>query len=111
MSDYIFTLPNATSGMDAIGIQLVSAVPGFIPMMLLFVFLVVLIGGITRQKARSGTADYPMWFTVGALSSFLVSLLLSVSSGFLRLEWLVISFAFLVVCGIWFFMSEKGHGL
>jgi ABC-type multidrug transport system permease subunit len=106
-TEYLYNIPNATSGLDAIGIQLITSVPGFIPMLLLFVFVVVALGGITRQIARNGTADYPMWFTVASLSSFFVALLLSVSSGFISLDWLVISLVITIFCSVWFFLDQK----
>ena len=106
-TDYLFDFPNATSGMDNIAAQTVTAVPGFVPGLLLFIFFVIFIGGILRQKARTGTADYPMWATIGGIAQFVVALLFSVSSGFIALEWLVISFVITVFCGVWLFMSER----
>lgn len=106
-TDYLFDFPNATSGMDSITSQIVSAVPGFVPMLLVFIFMAVFIGGIVRQEARKGTADYPMWATVGGISQFMVALLFSVSSGFIQLEWLVISFVVTIFCAVWLFISEK----
>jgi ABC-type multidrug transport system permease subunit len=107
VTDYLYDMPNATSGLDTIATQLITAVPSFIPMLLLFVFLVVLIGGITRQIARTGTADYPMWFTVASLSTFFVALLLSVQSGFINLTYLVTILVITIFSGVWFFLDQK----
>ena len=105
-TDYLFDIPNSTS-VDTIATQTVTAIPGLVPMILLFVFMVIFIGGIVRQKARTGTADYPLWATIGGISQFMVALLFSVSSGFLNLDWLVISFVVTVFCGVWLFISER----
>lgn len=105
-TDYLFDMPNSTS-VDTIATQTVTAIPGLVPMILLFVFMVIFIGGIVRQKARTGTADYPLWATIGGISQFMVALLFSVSSGFLNLDWLVISFVVTVFCGVWLFISER----
>jgi hypothetical protein len=106
-TDYLFDFPNATSGIDSVAAQTVTAVPGFVPSLLVFIFMVVFIGGTVRQKARTGTADYAMWATVGGISQFMVALLFSVSSGFIALEWLVVSFVVTIFCAVWLFISEK----
>lgn len=103
----LYTLPNATGGIDDIVIQTVSAVPAFIPLILLFVFFVVFLGGISRQKARTGTADYPMWATVASLSTLMISLLMSLKEGFIRLDWLVIVVVITIFSGVWLFLDKR----
>lgn len=107
MVDYLYDIPNATGGLDTIGVQLVNTVPGFTPMLLFFVFMVILIGGITRQTTRNGTADYPMWFVIASMSTFFVALLMSVTSGFIQLDWLVVTLVILIFSGVWFFLDQK----
>jgi len=106
-TNYLYDFPNATSGIDTIGAQILTSVPGFIPLLLLFVFFVVFLGGIMRQKARIGTADYPMWSTVASMATFFVALLLSVSTGFIDLTTLVITVVVLIFSGVWFFLDQK----
>lgn len=110
MTDYLYNIPNstyATSGIDNVVAQILTEVPALTPMILVFVFFVVLIGGITRQIGRTGTADYPMWTTVAALSSFFVCLLLSVTAGFVQLEWIIVNLLVLLGAGTWFFLDQK----
>jgi len=87
---YLYDLPNKTTGIDDIVIQTTNIFPAFTPLILFFVFLVVFIGGITRQKIRTGTADYSAWAIVASIATLLPALLFSVSAGFIRLDWLVI---------------------
>lgn len=104
---YLYELPNATSGIDAIASQTLTSFPWVTPLILLFVYLVVFLGGITRQKARTGTADYSAWSVLASISIFIIALLFSVSSGFIRLDWLVIVVSLTILSGIWFFLDRK----
>jgi len=107
MTDYLYDLPNATSGLDAIMIQTLNIFPALTPMILLFVFLVVFLGGITRQKIKGNTADYSAWAMVGSLATLIPALLFSVQAGFIRLDWLAIVVALNLLSAIWFFFERK----
>lgn len=104
----LYTFPNATGGFDSIAVQVQTAVPIFSPMILVFVFFVVMAGGISRQKGRTGTADYPMWSVVGSLSMFVVALILSVISGFISVVQLVIVTVVTIFSGLWLFLDRRG---
>lgn len=104
---YLYELPNATTGIDAIASQTLSSFPFITPLLLLFVYMVIFLGGSTRQKIRTGTADYSAWSILGAISIFIIALLFSVSSGFIRLDWLVIVVSITVLSAIWFFLDRK----
>ena len=96
----LYNLPNATSGIDDIAIQVITAVPSLTPLILLFVFFVVFIGGIARQSSRSVTADYPMWSVIASISTLMIALLMSLKEGFIRLEWLVIVIVITIFSGV-----------
>lgn len=104
--NYLYSLPNATEGIDAIAIQTINIFPAFVPIMLFFTFLIVFIGGITRQRVRSGSADYSAWAVIGSIATLLPALLFSVSVGFIKLDWLVYVLALNILSAIWFFMSR-----
>lgn len=106
----LYTLPNATEP-DNILVQLVAQVPAIIPLVLAFVFFVVFLGGIARQKARTGTADYAMWSVVASLSMFMVSLILSVIEGLIHLDYLVIVVIVTIFSAIWLFFDKRGGEL
>lgn len=105
--DYLYQLPNATNGLDTIGTQTITTLPGLMPMILLFVFFVVFLGGVARQKARTGTADYSMWAVVASISTLLLTLVASVSSGFIRLDWLAIVVTITIFSGVWLFLDRR----
>ena len=105
--EYLYNLPNSTEGLDKIMTQTIDIFPFFTPMLLFFVFLVVFIGGITRQKTKTGTADYPAWAVVASIATLLPALLFSVSSGFIRLDWLIIVVSLNILSAIWFFLDKK----
>ena len=104
---YLYNLPNSTAGMDAIAIQTINIFPAFTPIILFFTFLVVFIGGITRQKIRTGTADYSAWAIIASMATLLPALLFSVSAGFIRLDWLIIVVTLNILSAIWFFLDKK----
>ena len=104
----LYELPNATSGIDAIAVQTITAVPSFISMTLAFVFFSVFLGGISRQKTRTGTADYPMWAVIASLGTLMTSLIMSTISGLIRLDLLVVVLVVTIFSGIWLFLDRKG---
>ena len=106
-TNYLFDLPNATGGLDAIAVQTVAAVPALFPLMMFFVFMVVFLGGIARQKMASGTADYPMWSVVASLSTYMVALILTLFEGLIRLDWLVIITTVTIFSGVWLFLDRR----
>lgn len=109
-SPYLYNLPNATDGLDNIVVQTITAVPSFMPLLLVFVFFVVFLGGVSRQKARTGTADYPMWMTLASLSTLLISLISTTGVGFINstgILYLVIPLALTIVFAAWLFLDRK----
>jgi len=109
--DYLYTLPNATDGIDNIAIQTFNLFPGFGAMLLFFIFMLVFIGGISRQTLRTGAADYSAWAIIASLSTLVPALLLSVSSGFIQLDWLIIIVSINILSAIWFFLDRKASEL
>lgn len=105
--EYLYDLPNATSGLDAIVVQTITASPSFTPLLLLFVFLTIFLGGSARQKARTGNADFPMWSVVGSMTTLIIALLMTTISGIIKLEWLIITLVITLFSGAWFFMNYR----
>lgn len=105
---YLYELPNSTSGIDNIVSQMTSgSFYWVVPLILFFTFMIIFIGGITRQKMRTGTADYSVWAVLGSIATLLIALLFSVSAGYIRLDWLVIVVVLTIFSGIWFFLDRK----
>lgn len=104
---YLYNLPNATSGVDAIAVETFALFPWMGALVLLFVYLTVFLGGITRQKIRMGTADYSVWSVIASLSILILALLFSVTAGFIQLDWLVIVVGINILSAIWFFLDRR----
>jgi len=104
---YLYNLPNTTSGLDAIVIDTFSVFPFMSSLILLFVYLTVFIGGITRQLIKSGTADYSAWALIAGMATLLPALIFSISAGFIQLDWLIIVVAMNILGAIWFFLDKK----
>jgi len=108
MGEYLYNFPNSTAGLDSIVLQMTSGdFYWLVPMMLFFTFFLVFIGGISRQKVKTGTADYSAWSIIASMATLLIALLFSVTAGFLRLDWLVIVIVLNVLSAIWFFLDKK----
>jgi len=107
MTNYLYNLPNSTEGIDSIAIQTFNVFPWMGSLILMFIFLVVFLGGITRQKLRIGTADYSAWAVIASISTLLPALLFSVTGGFIQLDWLIIVISINIMSATWFFLDRK----
>ncbi len=105
MSKYI--VPNITSGFDDALVGLSTTLPIFVPMLLIFVFGVVFLGGFTSQKRKTGFADVPMWATMASLSTFMVALPLTLTAGIIGIETLSIVVVVTILSGFWLFTSRN----
>lgn len=103
---YIYDFPNGTTP-DQIAPQLIAEVPIISTGILVLVFFTVFLGGISRQKAKGWQADYPMWGVVAGISTFLVSLIMGVSSGFISLTNTVIVLCVTLGFGLWLFLDKR----
>jgi len=103
----IYDLPNATTGIDSMLLQVMGEVTIFIPMFLLFIFCVILIGGITKQKRRLGNADIPMWVTLASLGTLMVSMPLTLTTGLIEPEYLAILVVITIISGLWLFLDRS----
>ena len=103
----LYEFPNATSGADNFLVETASVIPSFIPLLLIFVFFVVFLGGIGRQKARTGSADYAMWAVIASLSTFMLSLIMSTATGIIDVITLVIVVVITIFSGVWLFLDKK----
>ena len=105
---YLYDLPNSTAGIDAIVLQMTTgSFYWLVPVMLFFTFTLVFIGGISRQRIKTGTADYSAWAILASMATLLPALLFSVTAGYIRLDWLVIVVVINIASAVWFFLDRK----
>ena len=105
--NYLYDLPNSTAGIDNIFVELVATNPSITPLIMVFTFFLIFLGGISRQKAKSGTADYPLWAVVASLGTYLVALILALTTGLINQLWLVIVTVVTIFSGVWLFLDRK----
>jgi len=103
----IYEAPNLTSGIDDAIVDVVTEVSVFTPMLLLFIFGVVFIGGMISQRKRTGFADMPMWATIASISTLMIALPLSLTAGLIQLEALAIVVAITLMSGFWLFWDKN----
>ena len=105
----IYTMPTLEGGIDQTLIEVARTVPSFMIGFLIFIFGTVFISGVLIQKRKSGYSDMPMWAVMASMSTFFVSLLLTIKSGLITLEILTIVISVTIISGLWFFLS-RGRG-
>lgn len=103
----IYEAPNMTEGIDDAILDIVTAVPSFIPMFLVFIFGIVLIGGIISQRRKIGTADFPMWTTLASISTLIVTLPLTLLEGLIQVQVLSIVVIVTIFSGFWLFLDRN----
>ena len=104
---HLYTVPNTTAGLDTILVDTIAAAPFITPLLLLFVWGVVFFGGITRQKLRIGSADYPLWSVIASMAMLIIAMLMSVTAGIIRLDWLVLVTVVTIFSGVWLFLDRR----
>ena len=104
---YLYNIPNNSTSIDRILIDTFAEATFLSPLLLLFTFFVVFLGGIARQKMRTGVADYAMWSVVASLSTLMIALIMSMSVGYIRLDWLVIVVVITIFTGVWLFFDRR----
>lgn len=104
---YLYDTPNLTTGMDEVIVDLATTIPAFVPMLLFFVFIVVLIGSSTSQRKRAGTIDFAASSILASIAMLLIALPMTMISGLINLEVLAIVITVNILSGIWFFLSHK----
>ena len=108
---YKFAQPTLVGGMDQTLVEVATAVPAFIIGFLIFVWMIVFLGGMGQQSSRKGFGDAPLWATMASMSTVLVSLLLTLKPGLMSIEALGIVVAVTIFSGIWLFMSKGRNEL
>jgi len=103
----LYNLPNATTGADEILKETITAVPQIPSLILVFVFLIVFLGGVGRQKRRDRDVDYAMWSVVASLSTFLIALIMSIVEGIINLDVLIVVTVITIFSGVWLFLDKK----
>jgi hypothetical protein len=107
----IYDQPNLSSGIDDALVELSATVPVFTPMLLVFVYFLVLITGMVSQKARTGTADAPLWFTLSGIATLMVALPLTITGGLIQLEVLAVVVVVTIGAGLWLFTDKNRNEL
>lgn len=111
----LYDSPNLSRGMDNFLVDLNSAgndwsLP-FTSMFLIFIFGLIFIGGFLSQKRRTGFGDASMWATVAGLGTTMIALLLSMISGLVSIEILIITIVITILSAFWLFMSNRREGV
>lgn len=102
----LFSQPNLTGGIDDAIITTSQSIPIFPIMILIFVFMVVWLGGTSNQKRRIGYADYPFWAVLAGVTTTFLALIFTLSAGIINLTTLGITIAITILCAIWFFLNK-----
>lgn len=107
MPNYLFSIPNNTSGLDPVVIGTITSVPSLAPFLLVFVWMFVFVGGVIRQRQKSFNTDYAAWACLASLSTLIVALLMSIVAGFISLSQLITVLTLNLICGVWLFLDRR----
>lgn len=100
---------NTTNGLDQVLRTVQEEVSLFIPMLLIFIYVVIFITGYKKQKEESGNGDMAQWAVVSGIVTSIVALILSMGTNIISLQVLVITIAITILSAIWFISSgDKG---
>ena len=103
----IFNEPNFTGeGLDEALAGVSQSVPIFTPMVLFFVFCIVFITGYKRQRETTGFADAPLWGTIAGVVTSMVALTMSLKSGLIQIEILLLVVTTTIGFAVWLFSSR-----
>lgn len=102
----LYPTPNLTDGIDDALIDVITEIPSFVPMLLTFIFFLVLISGSLRQQRRTGVIDFPLWLTLASVSTLMVALPMTLVSGIINLQTLAIVVTITILSGVWLFLGR-----
>lgn len=106
---YTYEMPNMSGGFDNTLVELNNEVGVFVPFTLLFVFFLIFLGGITRQKAKSGYADVPLWSTLASMGTLLVTLAMSLADGLINNLTLAVVIVLTILSFIWLALGSTNR--
>ena len=109
MTDYLYNMPNMSNGMDNALTGLAGEVSIFIPMFLVFVWLVIFLSGTQAQKRRTMTADMPMWATLSSIATLMITLALTLASNLVSIFTLSLVVIVNIICGAWLFLDKTNR--
>lgn len=101
----LYNLTNATTP-DGILVGLSTSVPALPIMLLLFVWMITFVGGVTRESARKGYADASQWAVLSSLSTLLLALMMTITAGIISITILATVVAITILSAVWFFLSQ-----
>ncbi len=103
----LYTLPNSTSGIDQIFKQTITVLPGLPTLILTFVWFVIFLGGMGQQKLRTGLSESSTWAVVASISIFMLSLIMTSTTGIISITTLGIVIAITILSGVWLFFDKR----
>jgi len=104
-----YTLYDSSAGFDVAIVQTTTQVGAFLPMLLLFVWIIIFLGGVRGQTRRTGSAETPLWAALASMATFMLSLIftLVIESNVMMSTILGITLGLTILTGVWAFMSSK----
>ena len=108
MPTYEIPSYNVTSGADSVLVGLSTAVPIFVPAMLLFIYILLFFTMFRKQKNENANgADIPQIATVSGVVTSIVALILSITAGIIGLPTLMTVIVITIASAIWFLSSKE----
>ena len=97
---------NFTEGLDQLFFYVASEVPIFIPMILFALFIVIMLGGFFSQQRQGGRGDFLMWGAIAGYITTGAAYILSLISGLISLQTVIIVLVITVVMNAFYLLSR-----
>jgi hypothetical protein len=98
------------SQIDKILINLAGNVPSLFPMLLVFEFMVIALGGAFANQRRVGYTNISMWFAIAGLITSTSAFILFLVNGLITLPTLSICVTITILSVLWFMFSGDEQG-
>lgn len=105
---YIYSIPNATSGIDDVLLQTSTEMPSLIPLLITSIWFFIFLTGYIKQRNREGYADASQWSVLSSLISLIITLLFT-TINIINISILSIVVGITILTGIWYFLSRSRY--
>jgi len=104
----MYNITNSTDITEVI-VSIAENVPSLFPMLLLFIYATITLGGAFANQRRVGFTNIPMWLSIGGLVTTTSAFILFIVDGLISLAWVGVFVAVTLFSVLWFFFSGEDN--
>lgn len=100
-------LTNGSQGIEAILLYEAGQIDIFMPMLLLFIYVVIATGGYMAQDRKEGRGNLAQWCAIAGLITSVASFILFLYNGLVNIETVVIVVVVTIISVVFFMFSAR----